>query len=38
LKETLLVVGKIPYKLLNRNITFPKWEANFGKQIFVSPF
>ena len=29
--------GKFPYKLLNGDVTFPKWEVNFGKQIHVSP-
>jgi hypothetical protein len=38
LKESRLVVGKFPYKLLNGDIAFPKWEVNFGKQILISPF
>jgi hypothetical protein len=36
LKETQLVVGKFPYKLLNGDIAFSKWEVNFGKQILAS--
>jgi hypothetical protein len=36
LKETRLVVGKFPYKLLNGDIAFPWWEVNFRKQILVS--
>ena len=27
---------KFPYKLLNGDVAFPKWEVNFGKQILVS--
>jgi hypothetical protein len=37
LKETRLIVGKIPYKLLNGDVAFPWWEVNFGKQILFSP-
>ena len=29
--------GKFSYNLLNRDVAFPKWEVNFGKQILVSP-
>jgi hypothetical protein len=36
LKETLLVVGKFPYKLLNGDVVFPWWEVNFDKQILAS--
>jgi hypothetical protein len=30
-KETRLVVGKFPYKLLNGDVSFPWWEVTFGK-------
>jgi hypothetical protein len=36
LKETQLVVGTIPYKLLNEDVAFLEWEVNFRKLIFVS--
>jgi hypothetical protein len=29
LKETQLVVGILPYKLLNGDIAVPKWALNF---------
>jgi hypothetical protein len=38
LKETRLVAGKFPYKLLNGDVALPWWEVNFGKQILISPF
>jgi hypothetical protein len=31
-------VGKFPYRLLNGDVAFPKWEVNFGKQILISHF
>jgi hypothetical protein len=37
LKETRLVVGDFPYKLLNGDVAIPWWAVNFGKQILVSP-
>jgi hypothetical protein len=37
LKETPLVVGDFPYKLLNEDVVVPLWAVNFGKQILVSP-
>jgi hypothetical protein len=37
LKETRLVVGEFPYKLLNGDVVVPLWAVNFGKQILVSP-
>jgi hypothetical protein len=36
LKETQLVVGDFPYKLLNGDIAIPLWAVNFGKQILDS--
>jgi hypothetical protein len=35
LKETHLVVGKFPYKLLNGDVAFPLWEVNFGKRNLI---
>jgi hypothetical protein len=37
LKETRLVVGEFPYKLLNGDVAVPLWAVNFKKQILVSP-
>jgi hypothetical protein len=37
LKETQLVVGESPYKLLNGDVAVPLWAVNFGKQILASP-
>jgi hypothetical protein len=31
LKETRLVVGEFPYKLLNRDVAILLWAVNFGK-------
>jgi hypothetical protein len=36
LKETQLVVGIVPYKLLNGDVAIPLWVVNFGKQILAS--
>jgi hypothetical protein len=36
LKETRLVVGIVPYKLLNGDVAIPQWVVNFGKQILAS--
>jgi hypothetical protein len=36
LKETQLVVGVFPYKLLNGDVAIPLWVVNFGKQILDS--
>jgi hypothetical protein len=36
LKETRLVVGIVPYKLLNGDVVIPQWVVNFGKQILAS--
>jgi hypothetical protein len=36
LKETRLVVGDFPYKLLNGDVVVPLWAVNFGKQILDS--
>jgi hypothetical protein len=35
--ETRLVVGIVPYKLLNGDVAIPQWVVNFGKQI-PAPF
>jgi hypothetical protein len=37
LKETRLVVGEFPYKLLNGDVAVPLWAVNFRKQILASP-
>jgi hypothetical protein len=37
LKETRLVVGEFPCKLLNVDVAVPLWAVNFGKQILISP-
>jgi hypothetical protein len=36
LKDTRLVLGDFPYKLLNTYVAVPLWVVNFGKQILVS--
>jgi hypothetical protein len=36
LKKTRLVVGLVPYKLLNGDVAIPQWVVNFGKQILAS--
>jgi hypothetical protein len=36
LKETRLVVGDFPYKLLNGDVAIPWWAVNIRKQILIS--
>jgi hypothetical protein len=35
-RDPRLVVGTVPYKLLNGDVAIPQWVVNFGKQILAS--